>query len=427
MPSDIVIDARGLGKKYTLSHRSQRAEGLRHLLQNAIHAPFRKIWGLPSDRLTIKTDTSSSKEAFWALRDVSFKILRGQVTGIIGRNGAGKSTLLKIMSRITDPTTGRVEIKGRVASLLEVGTGFQPELTGRENIFLNGAILGMRREEIRRKFDTIVDFAEIEKFLDTPVKFYSSGMYVRLAFAVAAHLEPEILIVDEVLAVGDTAFQQKCLEKIGAMSKTGRTVFFVSHNLSTVKQLCDQGILLHKGQIEFQGTASDAIAKYVQKQVATAGRWQSSGQGRSNKPCIYFLSAEFLNGKGESTPDFQNNELLALEIAFEATAPFENALIAVRFTNQEGIAAFTTCNTDRGQSFIPLETGLHKYRIELQTINLTPGRYTLKISAHIPQGYQLDLIDDELSFTVHDIGGHANLFKDNRLGVVCPVLDWKRI
>lgn len=247
-----IISVEGLGKKYTIRHEGQgRYRALRE-----------EIFRLPQRLFQRK---HQDKEEFWALKDVSFDIMPGDRVGIIGRNGAGKSTLLKLLSRITEPSTGKITLRGRVASLLEVGTGFHPELTGRENIFLNGAILGMSRAEVRRKFDEIVDFAGVEKFLDTPVKRYSSGMYVRLAFAVAAHLEPEILIVDEVLAVGDAEFQKKCLGKMEQVGQDGRTVLFVSHNMAMIQQLCHTGIFLSKGHIECLGPIEDTIVKYTQE------------------------------------------------------------------------------------------------------------------------------------------------------------------
>ncbi len=248
--SAIVVEQ--LSKRYVIGHR-RAADTLRDSVSQGVRGLWSRVRGV----------SHAPDEEFWALRDVSFAIAPGEVVGVIGRNGAGKSTLLKILSRITEPTTGRVRLRGRIASLLEVGTGFHPELTGRENIFLNGAILGMSREEIRRKFDEIVAFAEIERFLDTPVKRYSSGMYVRLAFAVAAHLEPEILIVDEVLAVGDAAFQKKCLGKMRSVSQSeGRTVLFVSHNLPSVRQLCTRTVLLNKGQLLLSGDTSSVLARY---------------------------------------------------------------------------------------------------------------------------------------------------------------------
>ncbi|MEI6704739.1 MAG: polysaccharide ABC transporter ATP-binding protein, partial [Deltaproteobacteria bacterium] len=260
-----VITVENLSKRYTLHHQQrEQYTALRDVITNGVTSFGRKL--LSSFKKTLISDSCilpPESEDFWALKDVSFEVKQGDRIGIIGRNGAGKSTLLKILSRITEPTTGSVRIKGRVASLLEVGTGFHPELTGRENIFLNGAILGMGRAEIKKKFDEIVDFAEIEKFLDTPVKRYSSGMYVRLAFAVAAHLEPEILVVDEVLAVGDAQFQKKCLGKMEAVSREGRTVLFVSHNMGVISQLCNQGILLERGKIAYGGKIKGVVDAYT--------------------------------------------------------------------------------------------------------------------------------------------------------------------
>lgn len=256
MMSEFAIRAEGLSKRYLIG--AQRPyKTLRDALIEVAHAPFRKL-GLSR----AKANGRVAPSEIWALKDVSFEIKRGEVVGIIGRNGAGKSTLLKILSRITEPTRGFADVRGRIGSLLEVGTGFHPELTGRENLFLNGAILGMRKEEIKRKFDEIVSFAEVEKFIDTPVKHYSSGMYLRLAFAVAAHLEPEILLVDEVLAVGDAAFQKKCLGKMGEVAKEGRTVLFVSHNMGAVRSLCERGIFLENGQVLHQGEVSECIETY---------------------------------------------------------------------------------------------------------------------------------------------------------------------
>ncbi len=251
-----MVQCERLGKRYEIRHERDRQQyvALRDVLAAAIKAPFSRASGRTA---------RPAREDFWALRNVSFAIAPGEVVGIIGRNGAGKSTLLKVLSRITEPSEGRLTLAGRVASLLEVGTGFHPELTGRENIFLNGAILGMTRAEIVRKFDEIVAFAEVERFLDTPVKRYSSGMYVRLAFAVAAHLEPEILIVDEVLAVGDAEFQKKCLGKMHEVSRGGRTVLFVSHNMGAIQALCSRALWLNQGELQFDGAVNDAVNAYL--------------------------------------------------------------------------------------------------------------------------------------------------------------------
>ncbi len=275
MSSDIVIRAENLGKKYIIGHQSEqeRYTALRDVIGRNIRNLARSARDMVHGRQLVVGD---EVEEFWALRDVNFEIKRGDVVGIIGRNGAGKSTLLKILSRITEPSAGRVEILGRVASLLEVGTGFHPELTGRENIYLNGAILGMTRTEIKQKFEEIVDFAGVEKFLDTPVKRYSSGMYVRLAFAVAAHLEPEILVVDEVLAVGDAEFQKKCLGKMESVAKGGRTVLFVSHNMNMIRRLCNSGLLLNNGVVEeVSGNVDSLVLRYHGAGVGGEAVWKN--------------------------------------------------------------------------------------------------------------------------------------------------------
>jgi lipopolysaccharide transport system ATP-binding protein len=284
MSADTVIRVEGLSKRYVLGERGFGTDGLRHMLHDLAAAPFRYLRRLSGPTAGAAEAAEPKSTVFYALNDVSFDISRGEVVGIIGPNGAGKSTLLKILSRITEPTAGRIGINGRVASLLEVGTGFHPELTGRENIYLNGSILGMSKREIASKFDEIVAFAEVEKFLDTPVKRYSSGMYVRLAFAVAAHLQPEILIVDEVLAVGDAAFQKKCLGKMDHVAKEGRTIIFVSHNMAAVQALCTRAILLQGGRLVRQGRVQDVAQHYLHSVMSTVevpleARQDRSGDG----------------------------------------------------------------------------------------------------------------------------------------------------
>lgn len=300
---DIVISAENLGKKYLIGHQrdARQYTALRDVISDSVKSVWRKTTDLVSGRAIVQGDTF---EEVWALRDVSFEIKRGEAVGIIGRNGAGKSTLLKILSRITEPSAGRAVIKGRIASLLEVGTGFHPELSGRENVYLNGSILGMTRGEIKRKFDEIVAFAEIEKYLDTPVKRYSSGMYVRLAFAVAAHLEPEILVVDEVLAVGDFEFQKKCLGKMGAVAREGRTVLFVSHNMAAIEALCSSAMVISHGHNSSIGAASDTIRRYLDdvssdSMLTIAERLDRRGKGK-----VQFTALEFRNQTGTPTNTF---------------------------------------------------------------------------------------------------------------------------
>lgn len=415
--NDAVITVDGLSKRYIIGHKRQKDDGIRHAIEDFIRSPLRALF---PDRSLQQTE----KEEFWALKDVSFSIRRGDVVGVIGRNGAGKSTLLKILSRITEPTSGKIEIQGRIASLLEVGTGFHQELSGRENIFLNGAILGMNRQEIRRKFDEIVAFSEVEQFLDTPVKRYSSGMYVKLAFSVAAHLDPEIMVIDEVLAVGDTAFQQKCLERIRSISNEGKTVLFVSHQLSTVHSLCKKGILLEKGRVAFFGDSSSAIAQYLSHNNSTSGSWRRENK-ISDPPDLSFHSATIKNSKGTATSEIDGNEVFTLDLELIASKSYANAQVAVRFTNGQGIVAFTSCNTDTTKDFVEIAKGRHSFTLTFDATMFMPGSYTLKIAAHIPQEKLLDLIDDEITFSVHDTGNHINKLKDNRLGILCPVIPWK--
>jgi ABC-type polysaccharide/polyol phosphate transport system ATPase subunit len=310
--SDIVIKAENIGKMYTIGHQAERRgyTALRDVLMQNARTLWSKTKDLATGKPIIQGDTM---EEVWALKDVNFEIHRGEAVGIIGRNGAGKSTLLKVLSRITEPSAGRVTIKGRVASLLEVGTGFHPELSGRENIYLNGTILGMTRKEIKRKFDEIVAFAEVEKYLDTPVKKYSSGMYVRLAFAVAAHLEPEILVVDEVLAVGDAQFQKKCLGKMSDVAHEGRTVLFVSHNMAAISSLCSRGFFLNKGALQFDNDVMTAISTYMNNGVYSAFERDISAVNKQP----FIQKAWFENNSGKTVTQFYNGEPISLIIDSE--------------------------------------------------------------------------------------------------------------
>ena len=365
-------------------------------------------------------------EEFWALRNVSFEVMAGDVVGIIGRNGAGKSTLLKILSRITEPTEGRVRLQGRLASLLEVGTGFHPELTGRENIFLNGAILGMTRAEIRKKFDEIVEFAEIEKFLDTPVKRYSSGMYVRLAFAVAAHLEPEILVIDEVLAVGDAQFQKKCLGKMEEVGKGGRTVLFVSHNMAAIRTLCSRVALLDKGSLQGLGSPQLFINQYGSGNETKSALWRRSGDS-INTEGILFEEVRIETMAGQVSDVLPSIYSFNIKITISSSADLERTQIAVRVTNQEGIPVFTTANSDSLGQFQVIKKGRHTFRIQFPAHFLPPGRYSLTIAAFVPGVKLFDSIKDNLAFIIEDLGTHATLLKDGRLGVVTPVLPWEEL
>lgn len=380
--SDAIIQVEGLGKKYRIRHQQQgrRYVALRDVLAQKFAAPFkflRKTTG-PRDHATTspvvrgQLSRSPSSEDFWALKDVSFEVKRGEVVGIIGRNGAGKSTLLKILSRITEPTTGEVRLRGRVASLLEVGTGFHPELTGRENIFLNGAILGMSKAEIKRKFDEIVAFAEVEKFLDTPVKRYSSGMYVRLAFAVAAHLEPEILIVDEVLAVGDAQFQKKCLGKMEEVSKGGRTVLFVSHNMAALLNLCPRSILLDSGKVQNDGNSQGVVASYMQR-ASESGEFRRNGNygdGRVRVKNVEIITAEIRSGS-----DFECVVTLERSKDCLANCPVE---ISLDFSTGSGAAVLQLFSKHLGREFF-LDQRENKLKVRLDSLPLVPGRYQLTV------------------------------------------------
>jgi len=414
--SDNIITVENLSKSYRIGTPNSD-DGLRHRLEGMFRNPLRT--------LRAKYSAQTHEKEFWALRDVSFEIKQGDVVGIIGRNGAGKSTLLKILSRITQPTTGRIHLKGRISSLLEVGTGFHPELTGRENIFLNGAILGMTREEIRRKFDEIVAFSEVEEFLDTPVKRYSSGMYVRLAFSVAAHLEPEILIVDEVLAVGDDQFQKKCLGRMENVASEGRTVLFVSHNMVAVRSLCSKGILFDKGRIETIGEISQVVGSYLSEGIEHSGSWVREKSESSEKD-IFFEEVRILNAAGEISSRSDCRETFTLQIRLRSKGTFDNAQIAVRFTNADGIAVFTTCNTDKQRRFVSIEPGSHTFSVTVPGNLLAPGTYTLILAVHIPRHQLFDLIENSLAVSIGETASVTGVTNDHRFGVVNPILEWTK-
>jgi lipopolysaccharide transport system ATP-binding protein len=330
------IRAEGLSKRYELGERAGGYKLLRESLGQLVKAPFRMLR---------RSGAADPANVIWSVLDVSFEVQQGEIVGIIGRNGAGKSTLLKLLARIVRPTSGRAEIRGRVATLLEVGTGFHPELTGRENVFLSGAILGMRRAEIRRKLDAIIAFAEVERFADTPVKRYSSGMYTRLAFAVAAHLEPDTLLVDEVLAVGDARFQRKCLDKMSEVSAGGRTVLFVSHNMTAVTRLCPRTILLDGGRVIRDGPSHEVITTYLATDAgsAAAKEWPGALEGPGNE-IVRLRAVRVCNGKGELATALDVREPVQLEMTYEVLAPGHVLTPNFHFYNDEGICVFISAD-----------------------------------------------------------------------------------
>jgi lipopolysaccharide transport system ATP-binding protein len=364
--SEPIITVENLSKRYIIGHQRSKDDGLRHVIEEAVRAPLKWL------RFR-REQKKQQREEFWALKDVSFEVKQGEVLGIIGRNGAGKSTLLKILSRITEPTTGRIQIDGRVASLLEVGTGFHQELTGRENIFLNGAILGMSRIEIKRKFDEIVAFSEIEKFLDTPVKRYSSGMYVRLAFAVAAHLEPEILIVDEVLAVGDGEFQKKCLGKMGQVSREGRTILFVSHNLEAVRKLCTRGVLLQDGRVVLDGSTDSVIARYINSETSLRNNFQIPSPTEKNAPA-YATNLTIEDPAGLPANGFAVGKPWQIRVSFTVARRAESFITAIGLVSDRSIAVWTVWSKPRD-----LQPGDYQAVFLNERVSLCSGSYSIVV------------------------------------------------
>lgn len=391
--SDVTLRTIGLGKMYQIGAEREKYRTLRDTLVQAAKRPI--------ERIRHPGAATHTSDDLWALKDINLEVRHGEALGIIGRNGAGKSTLLKVLSRITEPTEGRVETRGRVGSLLEVGTGFHPELTGRENIMLNGSILGMSRAEVRSKFDEIVEFSEIGRFLDTPVKRYSSGMYVRLAFAVAAHLDPEILIVDEVLAVGDAGFQKKCLGKMSEVSHGGRTVLFVSHNLGLVGKLCDRTLLLSGGRVAAIGTTEATVARYLSEGLAASSQVDlRNSLERGGNGLVRFVSASITNGAGEPCQVFHIGDTIRVRLEMESAGAVPSARFTVSAVDDRGVPIFHVADLDVG---CQLEALRAKETIQLtfEDIRLYPGEYILSLwvgAVSVDEAY--DQVDSCIRFEV---------------------------
>ena len=412
-----TIRVDGLGKRYRIGGPQARTDTLRDLITSAAQAPLRLLHG---------GKLKESKKEFWALQDISFEVKQGEVLGIIGRNGAGKSTLLKILARVTYPTVGRASINGRVGSLLEVGTGFHPELTGWENIYLNGAVLGMKKAEIKRKFDDIVEFAEIEPFLDTPVKRYSSGMYMRLAFSIAAHFEPEILIVDEVLAVGDAAFQKKCLGKMGKVANEGRTVLFVSHNMVAIQSLCSQVIWLHQGRILEQGQPTHIVSNYLR--TSDSSQTEQAWNDRTTAPGNDKVRLRHVCVRpeaGNPSDPMTMRTPIVMEFEFWNLVQGTYLTFNIQLITDQGIVAFASNPTDQsGWHGNPIPIGLFCSKCYVPGDLLKAGQYRVRLSVIRNDYYLIYQHDDILIFEIQDSPELRRNWYGETIGVVRPLLKW---
>lgn len=404
--SDIAIKVENLSKKYLLG--TAASGNLRDTLANS--------W----NSLVGKTKKGEKKE-FWALKDVSFEVKKGEIIGVIGRNGAGKSTLLKILSRITEPTSGRIELNGRVSSLLEVGTGFHPELSGRENIFLNGALLGMTRAEIKRKFDEIIDFSGVEEFIDTPVKKYSSGMYVRLAFAVAAHLEPEILLIDEVLAVGDAEFQKKCLGKMGEVAKGGRTVIFVSHDMKAVQRICQKGLMLNQGKLIINQQIEKTIRHYL-NQFAKSGRGLVKFHENADK-AINIIESAIINADGNIQNQLKFGEPFSISITTKVNQPVRS-IPTIGIESYTGNRVLTANGVDANFAFKENKDKIVEIKANFDTLTLTPGKYQVLLRITAGRGIILDQQLAAISFEVIDIAYKDTPSFEISFGLIRIIPEW---
>jgi lipopolysaccharide transport system ATP-binding protein len=422
---DLVIRAEGLGKQYRIGALQQGYRTLRETLVDAAKAPYRRI------RRIVRREAPPEDQLIWALRDINFEVHQGEVLGIIGRNGAGKSTLLKVLSRITEPTTGRVRVAGRVGSLLEVGTGFHPELTGRENIYLNGAILGMQHAEIDRRFDEIVAFSEIEKFIDTPVKHFSSGMFLRLAFAVAAHLTPESLLVDEVLAVGDDRFQKKCMGKMESVGKEGRTVLFVSHNMNAIHRLCQRVILLEDGRVKCDGDTAEVIAQYLNadRSETDCKEWFDAVQA-PGEAAARLKRVRLLDRRGKPRSSFEIREPVEIEVEYWAFDPGYPFLPIIMVHNENGICVLeSAANHDPAYLGKKRQKGIYRSVCRISGNFLNEGMYTVDVMVRVlvPRKYFIRE-SNLLSFRIQDSGSGLSVKGDYTKvwsGIVAPILPWE--
>jgi lipopolysaccharide transport system ATP-binding protein len=412
-----AIKVENLAKSYVLSHQAQSA-GKYLKFSDMLVARARSILQRAKGNAS---DAVVSKEIFWAVNDVSFEVKEGERVGIIGRNGAGKSTLL--ISRITAPTRGKIHITGRVSSLLEVGTGFHPELTGRENIFLNGSVLGMSKSDIQNRFDEIVQFAEVERFLDTAVKHYSSGMYMRLAFAVAAHLEPDILIVDEVLAVGDAAFQKKCLGKMKDVGKQGRTVLFVSHNMGAISEFCDRAILLGGGMKIADGSPETIIPLYagIGEGLEGNGKYTLEDKGRE----CWIKSVSFLNSAGEINSAFELIDSIAIQIEYQAKCALNELQIAITLA-KDGIELIQAFDSDDTPDIMPTEAGRYRAVYQIPPRLLKEGHYSVRITTGLPAELFEDLTGFTFEVVNHKVSTLKKSFRSDRAGVLISPGTWQR-
>ncbi|OGO10300.1 MAG: hypothetical protein A2Z66_08445 [Chloroflexi bacterium RBG_13_66_10] len=422
----IAVRAESLGKQYRIGRSQAGYRTLRDSLVEAGAGSIRRLSSLIHRRSSAVDGASS--DTIWALRDLSFEIRAGQVVGIIGRNGAGKSTLLKLLSRITEPTEGEAEIRGRVGSLLEVGTGFHPELTGRENIYLNGAILGMKRLEIDRKFDEIVSFSEVEKFIDTPVKHYSSGMYLRLAFAVAAHLEPEILLVDEVLAVGDAEFQRKCLGKMSDVAQTGRTVLFVSHNMSAILRLTEETLVLELGRLALRAPSAAAVDYYMTSGMAQEGERIWEGDPRVSAAAPFRpVALRVRDAQERVSAQVASAASCAVEFEYALDADVTGLRVGLYLMTSQGEPLFASFDTDNRRSFeqhTVRRAGRYISRCRLPADLLNEGRFVLGVNASSFRIRSYFTEEHALTFTVDGTGAPGSQWPETRVGPLRPALEW---